>query len=52
MWFYRILVLAGAVFFFGPGKTADGSTAGLFDAHTLIRDLIGKRRDFLSSLGT
>ena len=41
---YSILVLAGAVFFFGPGRTPNGDPAGLFDAHDLIGDLLGKRK--------
>ncbi|KAL5495624.1 SMF1_2 [Sanghuangporus weigelae] len=37
-----ILILASAVFFFGPGKAADGTPAGLFDAFRLIQDYIGR----------
>ncbi|KLO20492.1 natural resistance-associated macrophage protein [Schizopora paradoxa] len=37
-----ILVLAGAVFFFGPGRNSMTQAAGLFDAHDLIRNFIGK----------
>ncbi|KAH8120590.1 Nramp-domain-containing protein [Phellopilus nigrolimitatus] len=37
-----ILILAGAVFFFGPGRTANNTPAGLFDAYDLITSFIGK----------
>ncbi|EJD04338.1 Nramp-domain-containing protein [Fomitiporia mediterranea MF3/22] len=37
-----ILILSSAVFFFGPGKTANGAPAGLFDAFDLIRDIVGR----------
>ncbi|KAL5534599.1 hypothetical protein ACEPAG_1062 [Sanghuangporus baumii] len=36
-----ILILSSAVFFYGPGKAADGAPAGLFDAFRLIREYIG-----------
>ena len=39
----RILILSSAVFFFGPGKNANGTPAGLFDAFDLIRDIVGRR---------
>ncbi|TDL28789.1 natural resistance-associated macrophage protein [Rickenella mellea] len=47
-----ILVLAAAVFFYGPGRPIDGPSrpAGLFDAHDLIRDLIGKPAAFVFAL--
>ena len=40
---FRILIVAGAVFFFGPGRLEDGVPAGLFDAHALIPNLLGGR---------
>jgi metal iron transporter len=46
----RILILASAVFFYGSGQSGNVQPASLFDAHSLIRDLVGKRRPcFLSS---
>lgn len=39
---FSILILASAVFFFGPGKTENGSPAGLFDAFDLIQGLVGR----------
>ncbi|KAJ4482297.1 natural resistance-associated macrophage protein-domain-containing protein [Lentinula aciculospora] len=36
-----ILILSGAVFFRGNGASPDQSTAGLFDAYDLIRDIVG-----------
>jgi hypothetical protein len=38
---YSILILASAVFYSGEGKDSDGDPASLFDAHDLIRDLVG-----------
>ncbi|KAI5124421.1 hypothetical protein M0805_008305 [Coniferiporia weirii] len=37
-----ILILAGAVFFYGKGNEMNGDSAGLFDAFNLIETLIGK----------
>ncbi|KAH8120595.1 Nramp-domain-containing protein [Phellopilus nigrolimitatus] len=37
-----ILIIAGAVFFYGPGQTAGNTPAGLFDAFDLIASFIGK----------
>ena len=38
---FSILILSGAVFFFGPGKADNVQAAGLFDAHDLIRQYVG-----------
>jgi metal iron transporter len=38
-----ILILASAVFFYGKTDTGSATPASLFDAHDLIRDLVGKR---------
>ena len=37
----RILILASAVFFYGSGA-GSGGPASLFDAHDLLRDIVGK----------
>ena len=43
--FLRILILAGAVFFYGEGKDRSDSQdpASLFDAHDLLTRYVGKR---------
>lgn len=38
----RILILASAVFYYGTGSQGSLVPANLFDAHSLIRDSIGK----------
>ena len=43
LFFFRILILASAVFFYGSGNTGTESPASLFDAYDLIRDTVGKR---------
>ncbi|KZP29257.1 natural resistance-associated macrophage protein [Athelia psychrophila] len=46
-----ILVLAAAVFYYGAGADATKTgPASLFDAHTLIRDLVGKPAALLFAL--
>ncbi|KZP29380.1 hypothetical protein FIBSPDRAFT_851820 [Athelia psychrophila] len=48
-----ILVLASAVFYYGAGADATKTgPASLFDAHTLIGDLVGKRAFFLDAYRT
>jgi metal iron transporter len=40
---YRILILAGAVFYYGAGVNASpGGPASLFDAYDLIKELVGQ----------
>jgi metal iron transporter len=39
----RILILAGAVFYYGSGVNASpGGPASLFDAYDLIKELVGQ----------
>ena len=38
----RILIMAGAVFYYGEGKNSQGP-ASLFDAHDLLGQYVGKR---------
>ncbi|KAF9225332.1 smf Mn2+ and Fe2+ transporter [Gyrodon lividus] len=45
-----ILVLASAVFYYGSGARGTESPASLFDAHTLIRDTVGKPAALLFAL--
>jgi metal iron transporter len=45
-----ILILASAVFFYGTGVPGNANPASLFDAHDLIRDLVGKPAAFLFAL--
>ncbi|KAI6136223.1 smf Mn2+ and Fe2+ transporter [Pisolithus thermaeus] len=45
-----ILVLASAVFYYGSGAQGSLTPASLFDAHTLIRDTIGKPAALLFAL--
>ncbi|KAI5998054.1 smf Mn2+ and Fe2+ transporter [Pisolithus albus] len=45
-----ILVLASAVFYYGSGAQGSLAPASLFDAHTLIRDTIGKPAALLFAL--
>ncbi len=37
----RILILAGAVFYYGAGANS-GGPASLFDAYDLLRDIVGQ----------
>ncbi|KAI6012578.1 smf Mn2+ and Fe2+ transporter [Pisolithus orientalis] len=45
-----ILVLASAVFYYGSGARGSMAPASLFDAHTLIRDTIGRPAALLFAL--
>ncbi|KIJ22188.1 hypothetical protein PAXINDRAFT_106082 [Paxillus involutus ATCC 200175] len=45
-----ILILSSAVFYYGSGAHGDESPANLFDAHTLIRDTVGKPAALLFAL--
>jgi len=39
----RILILASAVFYYTPDAKGSLDPASLFDAHALIKNMIGKR---------
>jgi hypothetical protein len=39
---YRILILAGAVFYYGSGVNGSGGPASLFDAYDLVKLHVGQ----------
>jgi hypothetical protein len=47
--YHRILILSSAVFH-QPG--VDNSSADLYDAHTILRDMIGRGQKFHNSQAT